>query len=58
MRLKTKHLYDMKKDLVINNKKKKLIFFHHQGLIEKTDVEITVDHLTRLVLEEDDAQVR
>ncbi|XP_027014879.2 MMS19 nucleotide excision repair protein homolog isoform X1 [Tachysurus fulvidraco] len=27
------------------------------GLIEKTDVDITVDHLTKLVLEEDDAQV-
>ncbi|XP_060795486.1 MMS19 nucleotide excision repair protein homolog [Neoarius graeffei] len=29
----------------------------HSGLLLETDVEIAVDHLTRLVLEEDDAQV-
>lgn len=37
--------------------KSDLLFLPNQGLLSESEVETAADHLTRLVVEEDDAQV-
>lgn len=60
--LNSLNTYMISKSIGVNKwgRKKTLYFVSplHQGLLLETDVEIAVDHLTRLVVEEDDVQVR